>query len=509
VCAAHMDHAAGPGQSEPAPPAAPGPGLARSFAGEGPLVRQARQRDDEAVTSTLQPSPVRGPRGWPLVGNLPDFARAPLSFFTRLRDDYGDWVSWSLGPRRNLLVSRPEHIGELLAEVEHSFSPGELGWAFRQVLGNGVVVATGDDWRRKRALMQPSVRPRQVRIYAETMVACADEAAGRWSDGQRVDIQREMTRLTQRIAVRTLFGVETAGREELIAQAMAASQEAIGAEFRGVTMFLPPWVSTPGRRRLRGAVTQLDDEIHRVIAEHRAAAADGRERDDLLSRLLQARDEQGMPLAEQELRDESITLYIGGHETTSTALTWTWYLLSQAPEVRARLDAELAEVLDGRLPGYDDYARLPWTQAVIKEALRLYPPIWLINVLAREGASLGGRLVPTGTTVWCSQWSVHRDPRWFPQPEAFRPERWDADNPDPAPEHAWFPFGGGQRACLGARFALVEAGLVLATLAQRFRLDADPGDPGLFTGLTLQPARPIAATVRAVAPATGNPPTAG
>ena len=455
------------------------------------------------MTSTLQPSPVRGPRGWPLVGNLPDFARDPLAFFTRLRDDYGDWVNWSLGPRPSLLVSRPEQVGELLAEVEQSFSPSELGWAFRQVLGNSVVVSTGDDWRRKRSLVQPSVRPRQVRSYATTMVECADSVAGDWADGQRVDIQREMTRLTQRIAVRTLFGGETAGREEVIAHAMAVAQQAIGAEFRGVTLFLPPWVPTPGRRRLRGAVAELDREIHRVISEHRAATADGRERDDLLSRLLHARDELGQSLAERELRDESITLYIGGHETTSTALTWTWYLLSQAPEARARLDAELAQVLGGRLPSYDDYAQLPWTQAVIKEALRLYPPIWLINVVAREGAGLGGRPVPVGTTVWCSQWSMHRDPRWFPQPETFRPERWDADNPEPAPDHAWFPFGGGQRTCLGARFALVEAGLVLATLAQRFRLDADPGDPGLFTGLTLQPARPITATVRAATP--GDP----
>ena len=449
------------------------------------------------MTSTLQPSPVRGPRGWPLLGNLPDFARDPLGFFTRLRDDYGDWVSWSLGPRPSLLVSRPEQVGELLAGVETSFSPFELGWAFHQVMGESVVVSTGDDWRRKRALVQPSVRPRQVRSYAGTMVDCAASLADGWADGQRVDIQQEMTRLTQRITVRTLFGTETAGREEVIAQAMAASQQAIGAELRGATMFLPPWVSTPGRRRLRAGVAELDREIHRVIAEHRAAEAAGRERDDLLSRLLRARDEHGQPLSGRELRDESITLYIGGHETPSTALTWTWYLLSQAPEVRARLDAELAEVLDGRLPGFDDYARLPWTQAVIKEALRLYPPIWLINVVAREGATLGRRPVPTGTTVWCSQWSVHRDPRWFPQPEAFRPERWDADSPDPVPDHAWFPFGGGQRTCLGARFALVEAGLVLATLAQRFRLQADPGDPGVFTGLTLQPARPIAATVRA------------
>jgi cytochrome P450 len=296
--------------------------------------------------------------------------------------------------------------------------------------------------------------------------------------------------------VRTLFGVETAGREETIARAMAVAQQEIGSELRAITIFLPGWIPTPGRRRLRSAVTELDTEIHRIIAEHHAARAIGQERDDLLSRLLIARDENGAPLSDRELRDESITLYIGGHETTSTTLTWAWHLLSGSAEARARLDAELAEVLDGQLPTFDNYARLPFTQAVVKEALRLYPPIWLMSAVAREGARLGGRPVPEGTTVWASQWSVHRDPRLFPDPDAFRPERWDADAPNPVPDHAWFPFGGGQRTCLGTRFALVEAALVLAVLAQRWRVDTDPGEVKPFTGLTLQPSRPIGAAVR-------------
>ncbi|WP_370113246.1 cytochrome P450 [Streptacidiphilus sp. MAP12-33] len=446
-------------------------------------------------TTVTTPS---GPRGLPLLGNLPSLARDPLGFFCHLRDTYGDWVPWAMGPKPCVFVSRPEDVNELLAGVETSFSPSELGWAFRHVLGEGVVTSTGDDWRRKRALVQPSVRPRQVRSYAATMVECADAVASDWHDGQRVDVQQEMTRLTQRVAVRTLFGVETAGREETIARAMAVAQQEIGAELRGATIFLPPWVPTPGRRRLRTAVVELDAEIARIIAEHRTAEAAGEERDDLLSRLLTARDEAGAPLSDRELRDESITLYIGGHETTSTTLTWAWHLLSGAPDARARLDAELAEVLaDGRLPGFDDYARLPFTQAIVKEALRLYPPIWLITAVARPGATLGGRPVPEGTTVWSSQWSVQRDPRFFPEPDAFRPERWDADAPTPIPDHAWFPFGGGPRTCLGTRFAMVEAALVLATLAQRWRVEADPGEVEPFTGLTLQPKRPIGAVLSA------------
>lgn len=186
------------------------------------------------MTATLTPRGAeRGPRRWPLLGNLPAFARDPLAFFESLRDEYGDWVPWALGPQRNVLVSLPEHAGELLGAVESTFSPTELGWAFRQLLGKGVVVATGEDWRRKRALVQPSVRPRQVRTYAATMVECADALVSDWSDGARIDVHREMAGLTQRIAVRTLFGSDAAGREAPISAAMATAQRELSAEFRG------------------------------------------------------------------------------------------------------------------------------------------------------------------------------------------------------------------------------------------------------------------------------------
>ncbi|WP_051941185.1 cytochrome P450 [Phaeacidiphilus oryzae] len=464
------------------------------------------------MTAAAVPAPVpapadvpvtRGPRGWPLIGSLPEFSRDPLAFFCRLRDQ-GDWVEWRLGPQRNILLSRPEQVNEVLGGMEQVFTRNELGWAFRRVMGDSVVVSRGADWRRKRALVQPAVRPRQVKAYADTMVSCAHALAEGWRPGERIDVQREMTALTRRIAVRTIFGVETEGREEVIAQAMADSQEEIGAELRGATMYLPPWVPTSGRARLKDAVARLDEEIERVVAEHRAAEArrDGAERDDLLSRLLAARDEEGVPLSGKELRDEAVTFYIGGHETTSTALTWLWYLLSRSPEARERLDAELAEVLDGgeRLPEFADYPRLTWTQQLVKEALRLYPPIWLATSVALDGASVGGRPIAPGTHVWSSMWSVQRDPRWFARPDEFRPERWDPDaGPGETTDHAWYPFGGGQRTCLGARFAQVEAVLIVAVLARRFRLETGPEvRPAPVPRLTLQPSTPIPATLAGV-----------
>lgn len=443
--------------------------------------------------------PVPGPRGLPLLGNLFAFGRDPLGFAVRLRDGYGDAVTWALGPRRSLFVFRPEHIAELLGQVERTYDILDIGWAFKRVVGESVILSHGADWRRKRGLVQPTVRPRQVRTYAATMVDCARTAADQWQDGEQIDVRREMALITQRVVVRSLFGNDLGDQARAVGDAMTVAQQEIGAELRGISLFLPAWVRTPSRRRLIAAMKTVDREVHRLITARReaAGAADASPSDDLLGRLLAARDEEGRPLTATEVRDEAVTLWAAGHETTSTALTWTWYLLATSPDSRARLDAELDEVLAGRPPTIDDYERLPWTQQIVKESLRLYPPAWLIPAVAREGSTLGGTRIPAGTTVWCSQWPTHRDPRWFRDPTAFRPERWSPDAPDPIPDHAWFPFGGGQRTCLGARFALVEAALVLATLAQRFRLELPSAPPPpLRVALLLQPAQPMYATLR-------------
>lgn len=439
--------------------------------------------------------PVPGPRGLPLLGNLPAFGRDPLGFLVRLRDEYGDAVTWSLGPRRSLFLFHPTHIAEFLGARERTFELLEIGWAFKQLTGQSLILSKGSDWRRKRSLVQPTVRPRQVRGYAAAMVECAQDAAGQWQDGDRIDVRHQMALLTQRIVLRTLFGNDLGDRTRALGEAMAVAEHGIGAELRNGTLFLPGWVRTPGRRRLLRAIATIDAEVHRLIRA-RQRHGDTEDRDDLLSRLLAARDEEGRPLTTQEVRDEAATLWAAGHETTSTALTWTWYLLSRSPEARERLTAELDEVLAGRPPTIDDYDRLPWTRQIIKEALRLYPPAWLIPAVARDGASLAGTRIPAGTVVWCSQWTTHRDPRWFPEPARFRPERWDPEAPDPVPDHAWYPFGGGQRTCLGARFAQVEAALLLATLAQHCHLDVTPADPSPRVGLLLQPATPLHATVR-------------
>ncbi|MFD4375895.1 cytochrome P450 [Streptomyces sp. NPDC058486] len=439
---------------------------------------------------------AEGPRGVPLLGNLPAFGKDPLAFFEQLRER-GDFVRWRFGPSPALFIAHPENIGELLTEVENTFDQPDLGIAIRTLLGNGVVVAKGRDWRRKRSLVQPSVRPKQVRSYAATMAECAVALADSWADGQRVDIKKEMAALTQLIAVRTIFGADTAADAEAIGRAMDVAQREIGAELSGIGALLPDWIPTPGRARIKRATAVIDAEVSRVVSRHRDG---GEDRPDLLSRLLTARDETGAHLSDREIRDETVTLYIGGHETTSSTLVWAWYLLSRNEKARRALTDELDRVLSDHEPGYDDYASLTYTQAVVKETLRLYPTIWLLTGIAKEGATLGGTPIPPGTRVWSSQWATHRDPRWYGDADAFRPERWLTDDEaapaEKIPEYAWYPFGGGPRVCLGTRFALVEAVLVLAVLARRYDLDVDPEDIRPVPSLTLQPDREVLARVR-------------
>lgn len=435
----------------------------------------------------------------PLLGNLPAFGRDPLAFLECLRDDFGDVVTWSLGPRRSLFLSHPEHIGELLGADEHRFGTLDVSWAFRQLVGDSVLRSQGADWRRKRSLVQPAVRPRQVRGYATIMVDSATALADRWQDGDRIDVLREMSLLTQRVVVRSLFGNETGSRARTLSTAMSAAGREIHAELRGCGLLVPSFVRTPARRRMLAAVATIDAEIDRLVqARVRRTPGPAGDHDDLLDRLLAARDDRGRALTPREVRDEAVTLWGAGHETTATALAWSWYLLATSEDARARLAAELGGLLAGRPPTIADYERLTWTGQIVKESLRLYPPAWVTPPrVAHAGATLGGRPVRPGTAVWCSPWATHRDPRWFPDPSVFRPERWDPDETAALPPYAWFPFGGGPRGCLGARFALVQLTLVLATLAQRFHVDVDPGGTAPRAGLQLQPSGPLHATLRA------------
>ncbi|WP_256107425.1 cytochrome P450 [Streptomyces sp. ODS05-4] len=439
---------------------------------------------------------VRGPRGLPLVGNLLPFMSDPLNFLRLLLERHGDVVEWDLGTSKALLVGHPEHVGEVLSQVESTFDFPDLGHAFRTLTGEGVATSRGADWKRKRATAMPAVRPQQVQAYADVMVNSTLAHVARWRPGDRVDVYTEIRDLTRTIAVRAIFGSDPQGEGGDIEQALDVAQEQIGADFRGVSALYPEWLITPGRLRLRKAVAALDAEVARLVASYRQRPS---ERENLLSRLMDARDEDGAPLPDREVRDEAITFYVAGHATTAATLTWAYYLLSRNPETYEAMQAEVAEALGGRTPTHEDCARLPYTEQVVKETLRLYPPSWSLAHIAKDGATVGGRAVEKGTLVFTSPWATQRDRRWYHRPEEFRPERWAPGGETAGlPDHAWFPFGGGPRICPGARYATVKTMLVLAVVAQRFRLDVTPWENPPYPGLTAYPRDPMQAFLREV-----------
>lgn len=397
------------------------------------------------------------------------FWRDPLGTLERIAAEHGDVAGFRFGPASEVLVSHPDSVREVLVGKQRAFAKGRALQVARRVIGNGLLTSEGELHRRQRRLMQPLFAHRHVGAYAAAMTACADALQARWRPGEVRDIHAEMARLTLTIVGRTLFDADVEGEAHEIGEALTVSLEAVN---RLVYPF-GPWLERlplPSRRRFEEARRRLDATIYRLIDERRRASRE--EGGDLLSLLLAARDAEG-GMTDEQVRDEAMTIFLAGHETTAVWLTWTWYLLSQHPEVEARLHAELDFVLGGRLPEPADLPHLPLAERVLREALRLYPPVWLVGRRALVDVEIAGRRLPAGTVVLASQWIVHRDPRWWRDPLRFDPDRWS--RPDDRPDYAFFPFGGGARTCIGEGFAWLEAKLALATIASRWRLRLAPG----------------------------------
>lgn len=430
----------------------------------------------------LPPGP---PRRW-LSGNLNEFRRDRLGYLAQCARDYGDVVALRLGNRSVWLLSHPDLIEQVLVTDSRRF---HKHFALRLnpiLLGNGLLTSEGDFWLRQRRLIQPAfLRPR-IAGYAPFMVAATERMLASWQDGQRRDILAELTRLTLEIAAKTLFDAEASSRTNDVVAALAVAQEAWLSRFNSL-MPPPMWVPTPRNLRLRRAVGRLDRIIYDFIKQRRAS---GEIKNDLLSLLLAARDEQDQRgMSDQQLRDEAMTIFLAGHETTALTLSWAWYLLAQHPEAEQRLAAEVNEVLGSRLPTVDDLPRLVYTERTIMEAMRLYPPAYTIGREAQEETELGGYRAPRGLTVLMSEWVVQRDPRFWDQPLRFQPERWSSAMQQRLPKFAYFPFGGGPRRCIGDTFAMMEAVLLLATIARRFRFTVAAKQPIVpAPAFTLRPA---------------------
>jgi cytochrome P450 len=435
-----------------------------------------------------------GPPGHLIRGNLPEFRRDRLDFFVRCARDYGDVVALRFGPRRIFLVSHPDLIEQVVVnEARHVIKH----FALRLnplVLGQGLLTSSGDFWLRQRRLIQPAFSRERLYAYAADMTAAAERLSGEWRDGEERELLTEMMRLTLDIAARTLFGTNVRQDATQVAEALAVLQEIFLKRFNSL-LPLPTWIPTPQNLRLRRAVRRLDAILYRFIAQRRAEGDQGRH--DLLSLLLHAQDEDGSRMTDRQLRDEAMTLFLAGHETTALTLAWTWYLLGTHPDVEERLFEEARTLLGDRPATGDDVPQLKFAEAVTLEAMRLYPPAYVIGREAVQPFELGGYAVPPGLTILMSQWVVQRDPRFYDEPEKFRPERWLEGLAGRLPRYAYFPFGGGPRLCIGNSFAMMETALCLATLVRRWRCVLVPGRTVVpLPTFTLRPQPGIQAVLR-------------
>ncbi|HET6899914.1 MAG TPA: cytochrome P450 [Vicinamibacteria bacterium] len=416
-----------------------------------------------------------GPKGPPVLGQLLAFRRDPLEFLTRIAREYpGDIVRFRPGPRDSYLVKDPDLVKEILVTRQHDFSKSRgLDWA-KLFLGEGLLTSEGEFHTRQRRLAQPAFHRQRIGAYAEDMVRRTVDARDRWSAGQVLDVDGEMMRLTLAVVSSTLFGTDVAASADEVREDLAAI---IGLFPRfslplfGLIQKLP----IPSNVRFNRAVARLDALVYGIIAQRQRDPGD---RGDLLSMLLLARDEEGGGgMSERQLRDEVITLLLAGHETTANALTWTWYLLSQNEEADARWREELRRVLGDRAPTAEDIPALRYTEMVLAESMRLFPPAWGMGRRALRDLTLGGFTIRRGSVLALSPYIVHRDPRLWPDPLRFDPERFTAEAKAERPRFAYFPFGAGARSCIGEPFAWMEGVLLLATIGQRWRLRLLPGHP--------------------------------
>jgi len=426
------------------------------------------------------PGPSFGLRRWSLG---PLNSGDPLGYFTGIVREYGDVVGLRIFNFRILLINHPDHIEDVLVNHPRKFIKGRVLQANKRVFGRGLLTSEGDFWLRQRRLVQPAFHRTRIAGYASTMVEYTERLLDEWQDGEERDIHKEMMQLTLQIVAKTLFDADVERDAQDIGRSLELLLE-LGADFRR-TLLIPQWLPTPTNLRLERAIRQIEKVLYRIIAEKRSS---GRDAGDLLSMLLAAQDEDGSRMTDKQLRDEAITLFLAGHETTANALSWTWWLLAQNPAVEAKLHAELRTMLAGRAPSFDDLPKLVYTNHIITESMRLYPPAWGTARTAIEDLEIAGYAVPKGSGVSFTQWTVHRDARWYDAPEEFRPERWEGDLLKRIPRFAYFPFGGGPRQCIGNSFALMEMALTLATIAQQYRFRLVERHPVVpLASITLRP----------------------
>jgi cytochrome P450 len=429
----------------------------------------------------------------PVIGNSGQYARDPFGFITACAEAYGDVVHFELGPIDTYMITNPADIERVLVTDDAKYTkPKFQDDAIGDLLGQGLLLSEGETWRKQRELAQPAFLMSRLSELSDLMVDYTEEMLDGWEGKDEVNIHLEMARLTVKIIVEAMFG-STIDDERV--RTVQENLEPLGSRFEPnpFRFAIPDWAPTRENREYKKALSTIEDIVWDLIDEREGtqyAEGDGDEPMDLLSVLLRAR-ERGEQ-TDQNLRDEMVTMLLAGHDTTALTLTYTWYLLSQHPDVEARLHAELDSLLGGERPTFADVRQMEYTEAVLNEAMRLYPPVYTIFREPQVDVQLGGYRIPAGSAVMLSQWAVHRSPRYWDSPLEFDPDRWLDERADTRHRFAYFPFGGGPRFCIGKQLSMLEARLILGTVCQQYRLEYARDEPFELRGsLTMHPRQPM------------------
>jgi cytochrome P450 len=435
------------------------------------------------------------PKSYLWVGNLPQYLKlGGLNFYRHYSRLYKGGFRFQVFKTNFMVFNQPEYIEQILVTQRHNFVKGKVFDQLRRVYGNGILFSDGEKWQQHRRLVQPAFHQSRIDSYLKMMTEQTFTLLKGWQTGQVVDLYREMINLTFEIVIRTLFenqlGIETS---TLLLKAMRTRFEEF--EKRNTTLFkVPLRFSTKANLRYKKAINDMEELIYRLIAEVREQQTTGSLNHEVgcsvISMLIEAEDEKGAKLSDQQIHDEALTLFFAGHETTAIALAWSFYLLALHPKVGEKLIEEIQSVLGDKPPQISDLSKLTYTRQVLNEVLRLYPPAWVLARNARDDCQVGEYFVPAGTSVVMMPWVVQRDQSYYTEPDEFKPERWTENLLKDLPKFAYFPFGGGPRQCLGSNFALMEATVVLIMILQKFSLQLVAGQkikPGGMFALRPKP----------------------
>jgi len=431
----------------------------------------------------MNPTIIPGPRGKPIIGMIPEMMSDMLGMFMNITRDHGDIVQFKLFGKPYLLVTNPDYVKHILQDNYRNYIRGKSVETGRVLLGDGLPLTDGDFWLRERRLMQPAFHRQRLLSLVDKMTETIAKRMDGWNGKSQLDMETEMSQLTLTVIIQAMFSARVAERTQELGNAFSVASRFM--LWRSQQMWAPPlWVPVPKNAAYNKALKTLNDIVYPLITEARKNPEN-----DLLDMLLEMRDEEsGEGMTDKQARDEVVTIFFAGHETTAMVMTWMFYLLSQHTEVETQLRKEIADVLNGRTPTFADLPKLTYTQKVVQETLRLYPAAYLFAREAITDQSLDGYKIPAGMMIFITPFVTHRNPKYWPEPELFDPERFNPDQIAKRPSHVYFPFGEGPHLCIGNNFAMTEMQLILTMALQRFNIKLAPDQKiGLLPEATLRP----------------------